>query len=127
MKILKQTFSQLQLHIHEKLIKTPGDELLQTLHQMYLDTLGVPSYAARSLCDKLLREYKEKLTTCKHANWVIVYNVALTIDVAIRKSQFEEAFKEYALHLRSSIMIMMNDEQEPPQPITKEAVIAGQG
>ena len=106
----RQAFTQLKVNIHEKLIETPDAELLQTLYQRYIDYLGESSYDARCLCDKIIGEYKDNLKTCKHANRVIVYNVTLSPEVAIRKSQFDEHLKESALHLRSAIIKMMIGE-----------------
>ena len=110
----RQAFTQLKVRIHEKFIETPGSELLQTLYERYIDYKGESSYDARSLCDNIIREYKDNLKTCKHANRVIVYNVSFSpkITTCIKKSQFDGIFTPLTYMIK-----MMNDENDLPHKL----------
>ena len=92
-------------HVVNTMINDAGTELLTSLHSRYLTHLKVDdsSYPARSLCEKLLKTFPDSLQTTKKSNkaGIIVFNVILSEESAIRKATFDEHYvKETASYIR---------------------------
>ena len=83
----------LQVHVVNTMINDAGTELLTSLHSRYLTHLKVDdsSYPARSLCEKLLKTFPDSLQTTKKSKkaGIIVFNVILSEESAIRKAKFD--------------------------------------
>ena len=123
-------FDKLKGYIKSTLIDIPGAEMVTSLHERYVESLGESTYAARTLVDKILREYPTQLTRCvlSRKQGAVVYNTSLSKEAAIRRAQFDErSVKETAMYLRSHIIRMLHEQDALPKPVTAEAVMTGQG
>ncbi len=110
------------------LIDTPGAEFLYSLHKQYLEALGAEStYDARSLWDKIMKEYGDTLLTYKHADRIYIHNSTISDEVAIWRAQYDDEYvNETAFYFRSNILNSMKSVSPCPHPMTAEAVMNGQ-
>ena len=100
----QEAFVSLKKHIDTTLVENEGSVFLTSLHKQYVKGLGEDtSYPAARLCEKILREYQEHLTTIKSSNktGIIVYNKKLSPEVAVKRANFDgNSVLEAAYHLR---------------------------
>ena len=124
-----EAFTTLQKHIEHTIISLSGAELLTSLHSHYLNLLQIEDsgYSAKSLCDKILKEYPTSLSTTKENNksGIVIYHNSISEESAIRKANFDEhAVKETASYLRS---VILNEQSfELPHPLNADALGKGQ-
>ena len=92
------------------------------------ENVTMSTYAAQTLCDKILREYSENLCSCKLSNkqGIIIYNTSISKETA-RLQMYDQSIKKAAMSLQSEIMSMMSEQDELPRPINPEAVMLEQG
>ena len=124
----EKAFDLLKLHIAENIIENEGAELLTSLHTRYKETLDTEeaSYSAQHLCEKIMKEYPDKVRKHKLSNkkGLIIYNSNLSEDTAVQRAFFDEgSVKEAAVHLRSEIKKMQKTQEELPEPLTAEVLI----
>lgn len=129
---LDAAFESLRDHIDVALVSDEGAELLTSLHSRFMVFLGedVATFSARSLADKIMKAYPDKLNTCciNTRRGIVIYNARLSEEAAIRRAHFDEhSVQEAAFYLRSLILKMQRSQDDLPEPITVEALRSGQG
>ena len=127
----QRSFSLLKKYIDDQIIAKEGAELLASLHQRYLTNLDESTsiYDARSLKDKILREYPAQIKTHKLSNkeGTIIYNAKISQDAAVMKiNTSHNTLLETAYHLRSLIKEMEHNQEPLPQKLTAEFLNKGQ-
>ncbi len=127
-----EAFEGLKSYICVTLVENEGAELLTSLHTRYMNNLDSENsnYSAQTLCEKILKEFPDKLRKTKTSNrkGIVIYNSQLTEETAIRRADFDQySIKEAAFYLRTLIMRMINVAEDLPEHLTAETLATGQG
>lgn len=126
----EMAFRELERHINDKLVQTPGAEALKSLHQKYIQYLGdeQSNYSAQCLQAKILDSFPMlKIAKDSNKQGSVVHNQVLSHDEAIGIAFFDgHKIKETALYLRSLILEAMNSQMSLPNPLSPEVLATGQ-